>query len=221
MHLIYKFINMIKQMKKDKLAAIFWVLGIQYFITQIVVASAWATPFSLAHNTISDLGNTACGYYGGMQVCSPQHSWMNVSFILLGMTQAGGAILLYKATNHPFKVKLGLISMILAGVGTTLVGLFPENTIAVMHILGATLPFLVGNIGLVLLGLNLKMPKKLRIYTTASGLIALVGLILYMTRIYVGIGIGGMERLVAYPQTIWLVVFGIYLLSKKSTLNEH
>jgi hypothetical protein len=46
-----------------RLGAIVWMLAIQFFIVQIIVQSAWATPFSLTTNYISDLGNTACGPY--------------------------------------------------------------------------------------------------------------------------------------------------------------
>jgi hypothetical protein len=28
---------------------------------------------------------------------------------------------------------------------------------------------------------------------------------------YLGLGEGGMERIVAYPQTLWLIFFGTYL----------
>ncbi len=46
-----------------------WMLSIQYYIIQVVVAMAWTSPYSLLRNTISDLGNTACGSYGGRFVC--------------------------------------------------------------------------------------------------------------------------------------------------------
>src|SRR4029077_8587406 len=82
------------------LGAIVWVLAVQFFVAQIVVQSAWVTPFSLTQNFISDLGNTDCGPYppdSGMYVCSPWHTWMNASFILLGLIILVGAALVRKA----------------------------------------------------------------------------------------------------------------------------
>jgi LPXTG-site transpeptidase (sortase) family protein len=78
------------------LGPIIWMLCVQYFITQIVVASAWHTSFSLTRNVISDLGNTACGQYGDRFVCSPLHGLMNASFLLLGLTMATGSLLIYQ-----------------------------------------------------------------------------------------------------------------------------
>ena len=79
-----------------RLGALAWLLAAQFFAAQVVVASAWTTPFSLTTRVISDLGNTACGRYpnaSSLIVCSPWHAGMNASFILVGMTMAAGAIL--------------------------------------------------------------------------------------------------------------------------------
>lgn len=189
----------------------FWMISIQYYINQIIVARAWAVPYSILHNTISDLGNTVCGFQSGRYVCSPLHALMNTSFITLGITMVVGAVLIYHEFRESAGTTTGFGLMALAGLGTLLVGLFPENTILALHALGAALPFLVGNIGLVVLGYSLDLPVGLRRYTIASGIISLVALVLFATHTYLGIGIGGMERLTAYPQTMWLIVFGIYI----------
>jgi hypothetical membrane protein len=195
----------------------FWILSIQYFITQWVVAHRWATPFSLSHNTISDLGNTACGPYGGRFVCSPLHDWMNASFIIFGLTMVIGAALIYHEFKRSRATRIGFSFMAAAGVGTLLVGLFPENTVSGLHILGAALPFFIGNVGMVILGRSLELPKAFKIYTIFSGLFALIALAFLLTGHYLGLDIGGMERLTAYPQTIWLIVFGIYMSSSHVT----
>jgi len=193
------------------LGPLLWISSIQQFIAMLVVAATWPTHYSFFNNTISDLGNTACSSYGGHYVCSPLHAWMNASFIVLGVTMAAGSALIY----HEFKPRklraLGFTLMAASGVGTSLVGLFPENTISSLHILGATLPFVFGNISLIVLGLWLEMPRSLRFYTILSGAVALTAAILFVTHHYLGIGIGGMEHLTANLQTIWLIVFGIYI----------
>ncbi len=113
--------------------------------------------------------------------------------------------------------------MAMAGLGTVLVGLFPENTIAALHEIGAALPFFIGNLGIVILGITLGLPKGMRFYSLATGIVALIALGLFFSGTYLGLGVGGMERLTAYPQTIWLIVFGLYMsrkhFSKKQVQN--
>lgn len=195
--------------------AVLWVLSIQYYIVQLVAAAAWSSTrgYSWAGNTISDLGNTHCGLYGDRLVCSPLHFYMNLSFIILGTTMTVGAAMLM-SRNSRMSVKTGLSLLIAAGVGTVIVGLFPENTISALHILGAALPFTLGNLGMILIGLYLEaLPRVLRIFTIASGAIGLAALVLFMTQSYFGLGIGGMERIVGYPQSIWMIVFGLFMLA--------
>jgi hypothetical membrane protein len=200
-----------------------WMLSIQYYLTQIVVAASWKVHYSLAHNTISDLGNTSCGLYGGRFVCSPLHGLMNASFITLGIFMATGSLLVYQEFKERIGTLVGFSFMAIAGIGTLLVGTFPENTINILHFTGALLPFFVGNVGIVILGFTLDIPKPLRLYTLVSGFIALISLIFFVTHTYLGIGTGGMERLTAYPQTMWLIVFGIYISKNHimKRLNNH
>lgn len=192
---------------------VFWMTSVQYFITQIVVAHAWTSFYSLSRNPISDLGNTACGVYSGRLVCSPLHNWMNASFVVLGLTMIAGSLLIYHEFRKSRAGAVGFNFMALAGFGTILVGLFPENTVSALHALGAALPFFIGNVGLIVLGLALDIPRAFKYYTIFSGVIALIALVLFYTNIYLGIGQGGMERITAYPQTIWLIIFGIYMSS--------
>jgi hypothetical membrane protein len=194
--------------------AILWIVSIQYYITQILVAAAWspANPYSWAYHTISDLASTQCGPYGERLVCSPLAAFMNVSFILLGVTQALGAVLLWRSIGDNRITKAGLSGLVAAGLGTIVVGCFPENTISSLHIIGAALPFVFGNLGMVLVGAGaVKFPLPVRTFTMLAGLIGLAALTLFMTQTYRGLGIGGMERIVAYPQSIWMILFGLYL----------
>ncbi len=198
-----------------QLGPVLWILSAQYFIAQVIAASYWSTQFSLSGNTISDLGNTVCGVYSGKFVCSPLHSWMNASFIILGITQALGAWLIYYLSDKSPGKKIGFSFMALAGLGTAIVGLFPENSVSALHILGAALPFVLGNLALIILGRSLKISPKFRHYTIASGVLALIALALFLSHYYLGLGTGGAERFTVYPQTIWMIALGFYLLRGK------
>lgn len=199
--------------KHPFLGPIAWMVSVQYFIVQAIVAATWSgIAYSWADNTISDLGNTVCGLYGDRLVCSPLSWLMNASFIVLGVTMMIGALLIYEGFARRTRLSLvGFTFMGLAGLGSLLVGLFPENVMGNMHIVGATLALFIGNLGLVVLSMALDIPKGLKYYTLASGLVSLLALLLFVMQVDLGLGIGGMERLAGYPQTLWLIVFGVYI----------
>ena len=188
-----------------------WMLSIQYFIVQTVVAADWSIGYSLSKNTISDLGNTTCGVYTTRFVCSPLHNLMNISFIVLGLFMTVGAVFIYKEFKKRTLTRLGFYLLGIAGFGTMVVGVFPENTVSFLHLTGAVLALLIGNVGIAVLGWALEVPKTLRVYSVISGSFSLVALLLYVSSISAGIGLGEIERLAAYPQTIWLIVFGLYM----------
>jgi hypothetical membrane protein len=189
-----------------------WILSIQYFMVQAAAAASWPRGYSWRYNVISDLGNTACGRYAGRYVCSPDHALMNASFIILGITMAAGAYLIYQEFRRSTASLAGFSLMALAGFGTMLVGLFPENTVASIHSVGAFFGLLVGNVSLVVLALALRTVRPgLRLYTFLSGMLSIVAFVLFVSHTYLGLGQGGMERLVSYPQTVWLILFGLYM----------
>jgi hypothetical membrane protein len=93
-----------------------------------------------------------------------------------------------------------------------MVGLFPENTISQLHGIGAFLALGLGNLSLVVLALAITQARPIfRIYTFVSGLVSLTAFILFVSGVYLGLGQGGIERVVSYPQTIWLILFGLYM----------
>lgn len=198
--------------KYPLLGPLVWIFSVQYLIVQPLVAAAWPRTYSWSHNLISDLGNTACGQYGDRFVCSPDHLQMNLSFILLGITMAIGASLIYHEFRESRGSLVGFSLMAAGGFGTILVGLFPENTVSAMHFIGAVLGLLVGNISLIVLAVSLtNLPRSLRIYTAATGIFTIVCFVLFSLQINLGLGQGGIERLVGYPQTVWLIFFGLYM----------
>jgi hypothetical membrane protein len=193
---------------------VLYVTSIQYFLAQLIVARRWSPPYRLSRNTISDLGNTACGNYGGRLVCSPLHGLMNASFAVLGVTMAAGSVLIWRGHGRGGGrgAAAGLGLMGASGAGVVLVGLFPENSVPALHGTGAGLSFVLGNVGIIVLGWALRLPPGLRVYSLLSGAGALAALGCFVSGRYLGLGEGGMERVVAYPQTAWLIVIGLYLL---------
>jgi hypothetical membrane protein len=208
-----------------RIGAIVWVLAIQFFIAQFVVQSAWATPFSLTTNYISDLGNTTCGPYpatSGAYVCSPWHAWMNASFMLLGVTILLGAALVRRAFPPGLLSAAGLLLVALAGPGVIMVGLFPENVDIAKHSLGAGVEFVSGSLGMIVLGIALAATRRhawLATFSIGAGVVGLLATGLFVAGQYLGLGIGGMERLAAYALPVWLIVAGITLAFRSHIRN--
>jgi len=205
--------------------AISWLISLQFFIIQFVVQLAWATPYSLLHNYISDLGNTACSDFSTnspLYICSPLHSLMNASFILLGITLPLGAFL----THHFFPPgrsrSIGLALVGSAGLGLILVGFAPENVNIGVHATGAALQFIAGNVGMIIIGALLyqRHHTQLGRFSVVWGLVGLIGLVVFMvcriSNSSLGLGVGGWERVVVYPLPVWAIVMGVIMLREKS-----
>jgi len=69
----------------------------------------------------------------------------------------------------------------------------------------------VSNIALIVLGFTLRVSSRLRWYSIASGAVGLVALHLFLSHHRFFLELGGMERMVAYPMVVWLIVFGLYM----------
>jgi len=201
--------------RHSKLGPLLYASAIQYFIIQILAGIRFVPHYSLTRNAISDLGNSSCGIFNNRQICSPLHTLMNLSFLTLGITMITGSLLLCQSFKKSRNAIVGFTLFAIGGTGTALVGIFPENTVSVLHGIGAALPFLIGNLGVVILGFSLEVPKILHIYTVLTGSIALAALGVYASGRYIGLGEGGLERVVAYPQTIWMIILGLYSLAQQ------
>jgi hypothetical membrane protein len=204
------------------------MLAVLFFVAQLVAAYPWQSrtppprgiapyhPYSFFAQTISDLGATSKFTYGNPPFWSPDHAWMNVALVLLGVVMIIGSPLIYQEFNEnsPAQVwvaRVAFSAQALAGVGAIAVGLFPENEHPLPHVLGAGLAIAVGTTGVFLLGLALPLPGPIRRFMLWSGPVALTAILLYAIHEYLGFGPGGMERLAAYPEVIWLVAFGFYI----------
>lgn len=198
-----------------------WAVGvIQYAVAQIVAAAAWTRPYSLKNNYISDLGNTACGMFHvphgtPYYVCSPDHGAMNASFVIFGVLTIAGAVLLRRIwpAGHLAHWVLGL--WVLSGLGKIIVGLVPENTHIGLHLLGA-LNVPLGSVAILLLSLAIRRTSHaVSVIGIVVAVVGLAGSVLSTggefsgSSAYLGLGVGGAERLASYPGTLWMLMIGV------------
>jgi hypothetical membrane protein len=198
---------------------LFWISGIQYFVIEFLAQRAWGpVPYTLRFNTISDLGATICGTipFMGTFACSPLHPLMNLSFILSGALTIAGLLLLRPLFPKHWTVVLASWLIILGSIGSIGVGIFPENEHPVPHLISALMLFMLANFGLIILGTalhRLSWRPKFAWFTLILGIIGLVAFLLLPLAITPLMGIGVLERFVAYPITVWVILSGMHLLA--------
>lgn len=201
-------------------AALWVIASLQFVLAMVVVQLMWAhaPSYSLRNDVISDLGNTACGPWPtstSTVVCSPWHDVFNGSTIALGILLILGVLLVPTAFPPRTSRSAGLGLLALAGVGSIGVGVFPENVNLNVHLAVAALAFVAGNLGLIVLAFGMFRDTRwdgYRAYTLFSGLVGLIAFLLYVSKVYLALGVGGMERLIVAPLLLWTIVAGIHLL---------
>lgn len=95
-------------------------------------------------------------------------------------------------------------------------GLFPETT-GVWHGIFALIVFLFA--GLTALVTARFQKKPMLCFSIILGLVTLVALPLYIPGEDLGLGAGGMERMIVYPALVWGIGFGGHLMALEATLK--
>ncbi|HEY1198238.1 MAG TPA: DUF998 domain-containing protein [Thermoplasmata archaeon] len=201
--------------------AILLLVGALQFIGAMVLTQiGYGSSYSLTGNYISDLGAVNCGVFGGAgsfaghYACSPWHDVFNVSIVVMGLFVILAAILIRTAFPARRSRMVGLWLLALAGVGSIGVGLSPEDYYLPGHVVSALLAFVGGGLALFVLGFAMFRDTRwegFRAYTVLSGLIVLVALLLFVSNADLGLGVGGMERLIVAPVLLWSIVAGTHL----------
>jgi hypothetical membrane protein len=102
----------------------------------------------------------------------------------------------------------------LAGIGAMGVGLFPETT-GVWHGIFSLIVFLFAGLSAVVTARFQKTPMFY--FSIVLGFVTLGALLLYVGSVYLGLGPGGMERMIVYPVLLWSVAFGGHLMATEQT----
>ena len=163
--------------------------------------------YSMADNYISDLGNFSHPVPAVI---------FNTSIIVFGAMAIYAGVLIRNALDK----WLGIL-LILAGAGGMGVGVFNEGTILAVHFLCAFTVFVGGCIAIIW------STKVLYVRPTSYLFLILAGIVIFFfsfvmynmvsgssTGINFGIGVGGMERMVAFPTIFWALATGIYLVGR-------
>ncbi len=184
-------------------------------VLQFVAAMAVAqflypySNYSLQRNDISDLGYPAGSAHGLV---------FDTSISLLGLLTIVAVVLIRTAFTSRTTTRIGLVALALAGLFAFTVGRFPEHSPELgghLHSIVAALTFFLSGLSLLFLGLAMVRDtrwRRMRLYTFASGIVTWIALVLYVGGHDVGLGPGGMERVIVAPVLLWSVVAGVHLL---------
>lgn len=180
-------------------------LGGAQFMLIMMLLEAVAPGYSMHDNAISDLGTI------------PETALLfNISLVAIGVLNIVAGILLYKVLGD----KITLAFFVLGGIGAVGAGLITLDSPLGMHGLFALLAFLFLNLEAIMIGLKLYGgPKVISIIAGVVGLVFLAVMILVDSGTIDpsgSIGHGGVERMIAYPALIWMIMFGGYLLAEPS-----
>ena len=176
-------------------AGAFLFVGAAQFLVAMVVAEALYPGYSISGNWISDLG------------VGPTAALFNSSVSIFGILAVVGSYFLFRTSKDRLLPAL----LALSGLGAVGVGMFPETT-GMPHIAAATLAFIFGALAAIA-AYRVEGPP-LSYFSVILGIFSLIAMVLMCTHSYLGIGFGGMERIVVYPILLWAVGFGGYLMSK-------
>jgi hypothetical membrane protein len=194
-----------------------WILTAVYFVGQGIAQAAWTTPYSLIDNRVSDLGSTSCGTtLANTYICSPLHAVMNSTFVLTGVLILAGLFLTWSVWPRRRLATWGLVLLGVAGAGTILIGLSPENVNVFVHLVGA-LNIPAGNVAMILLGLAIwRDRREMAWFSLLAGVVGLLGMLAGpFLVILTGHGGGLAERIALYPLIIWLIVFGLSVVADR------
>lgn len=179
-------------------AGLFLFAGTTQFAIGLILAEAVDAGYSVRSNYISDLG---------IRVGAPI---FNGSIILLGITAFLTSWFLYRA----FADRILMIVVVLAGIGAIGVGVFTE-AYGTIHTIVSFITFLFAAMSAILAFRILRPPFSY--LSIPLGLSSLVALGLFASGTYLGLGVGGMERMIVYPVLAWGIGLGGLLMGPAVT----
>jgi len=180
-------------------------IGAVQFSIFLILAEIYYPSYNVSSNYVSDLGAT-CPTSGSCVINQPTSMIFDTSIALLGLLILIGAYFLQRA----FRLTPATVMVALSGIGALGVGLFPETT-GIVHSIFSLIVFLFA--GLAALTTARFQKKPMFYFSIILGILTLIALLLYVADTYLGLGPGGMERMIVYPALLWSIGFGGHMMA--------
>lgn len=197
---------------REKVTGTLLLVAATQFVLCLIIAEALYPSYSVSANYVSDLG------------VGPSATVFNSSVFLLGLLLLFGTYFLHR--NSDFKT-LNILLLLMA-VGSMGVGIFTKDY-TLPHGAVSSAAFFFAGLSAIASAKVLKKPLSLisiilgamtlaALALFSSGLItsgSITSNIAYDSVFFLGLGPGGMERMIVYPALIWLAGFGGHPVTKQ------
>jgi len=185
-----------------KVAGAIILIAVTQLVLGVIVSEALYPGYSISDNYVSDLG------------VGPSSMIFNSSIFLMGLLLLLGAFFLQRA----FHFEMLTVMVGLTAIGAIGVGIFTED-FATIHSVASLITFMFSGLAAIFSALCsyvhkfplVKMPFSA--ISVILGLTTLGALGLLLGNIHLGLGAGGMERMIVYPVLMWAAGFGGYLIA--------
>ncbi len=191
--------------REAKFAGAALFVGIVQFALAMLLAESLYPGYSVSGNAISDLGATCSN--GACQILQPTSTIFNLSIIIAGVLVLVSGFYLRRAV----RAKIFVACVLIAGAAMIGVGVFPE-TFGVVHGIVSLITFLFISFAAITAYKIERAP--LSFFSALLGIVSLVATGLFTGGIYLGLGEGGMERMIVYPVLLWSVAFSGQLIAE-------
>jgi hypothetical membrane protein len=194
-----------------RIAGVLFLVASAQFILGLVVAEALYPGYTVADNYISDLG------------VGPSSMVFNSSAFLFGLLSLIGAYFLPRTVDFRSLTVL----LILMAIGAMGVGIFTSKFSTTIHGVVSLMAFGFGSLSAIASFKVSKLPMSA--ISAILGAMTLGALALFSAGLvttgslttseppaseyFLGIGPGGMERMIVYPALIWLTLFSGHLIA--------
>jgi hypothetical membrane protein len=189
---------------KERVAGVLFFVAVTQFILGLAIAEALYPGYSLSENYVSDLG------------VGPSSIIFNSSVFLLGLLLVFGTYFL----RHISDLKTVNRLLFLMAIGTMGVGVITKD-FTVAHGAVSSVAFFFSGLSAIASAKALKKPLSLISIVLGAMTLGALGLfsigmitggsltsnIAYDSNFYLGLGPGGMERMIIYPSLMWLAGF--------------
>jgi len=185
-----------------KTAGLLLFVGTVQFVLAIIISEAVYSGYSVRQQQMSDLGDWS--------LAGNSAAIWNISGILWGLFIIAGAYFIQRG----FKSRLFPSLLVIIGFGWTGLSVVSLDISLPVHILFA---WVAGFSALASVFMCYKFVKSPLSYVSVIlGAVMVAGFVLFGSGSYLGLGLGGMQRILIYPLLLWLLGFGAYLIGDSS-----
>ncbi|WP_339227430.1 DUF998 domain-containing protein [Oceanobacillus sp. FSL K6-2867] len=195
-----------------RVGIISWIATCFYFVIEPLFMMTSTAPYSLMQHAMSDLGVTSCGNYTYAialhEICSPYHLWMNVLFIINGITMTVGVLYLAQYLQKKFITKLATIFIIILALGNIVSGFIPADVDLFWHSIVAQIGMITVLPGLWIYAKVLDSGKR---WTCLCFFVLIIIFILIILLLFIPLPAGLLQRLFYAVIFLWGTVLTFIL----------